>query len=148
MTSVNLLIVLIVGTAVGALTGLGIGGLVSDLYLAMIAGILATIIAGIVRNTIMTRMGVEPELKGIPQLMIIYSAVTIDRQIPLRVIVYSAIASLAGSAAAVQVAAVSEITSSALIGTFAGLFSGILMALLMIAYDMNPPPPGESPPTP
>jgi hypothetical protein len=46
MTSVNLLIVLIVGTVVGAFTGLALGGLVSDLYLAMIAGILATIVAG------------------------------------------------------------------------------------------------------
>ena len=148
MTSVNLLIVLIVGTLVGAFTGLALGGLVSDLYLAMIAGILATIIAGIVRNTIMTRVGVEPDLKGTPLLMIIYSAVAIDRQIPVRVIVYSAIASLAGSTAAVQVCAVSELTSSVLIGTLAGLFSGILMTMLIIVYDMNPRPFGDPPPTP
>ena len=86
MTSVNLLIVLIVGALVGTLTGLALGGLVDDLYLAMIAGILATITAGIVRNTIMTRVVLEPELDGMPlermpqpQLLTIYSAVAVDR---------------------------------------------------------------------
>lgn len=93
MTSMNLIIVLIVGTLVGALTGLAIGNLVNELYLAMIAGILATLIAGVVRNTIMTRVGKESHLSGIPQLMIIYSAFTVDRRIPLRVIIYSAVAS-------------------------------------------------------
>jgi hypothetical protein len=139
MTSVNLMIVLIVGALVGTFTGLALGGVVDNLYLAMIAGILATIIAGIVRNTIMTRVGAEPELEGMPQLMIIYSAAAIDRRIPLRVIAYSAIASLAGSTSAVQVVTQSELTSSVLIGTLAGLFSGMLMAMLMLAYDLPRP---------
>ncbi len=144
MTSVNLIVVLVVGALVGALTGLAIGQLVDNLYLAMIAGILATIIAGIVRNTIMTRVGPEPELEGMPQLgmpqlMIIYSAVAIDRRIPLRMIAYSALASLAGSTSAVQVATQSGVTSSVLIGTLAGLFSGILMAILLLAYDIPRP---------
>src|SRR4029453_9426051 len=98
MTSVNLLIVMIVGALVGTFTGLALGGVVDNLYLAMIAGILATIIAGIVRNTIMTRVGPEPELEGMPlerlpqpQLLSIYSAVAIDRRIPLRVTAYSAL---------------------------------------------------------
>ena len=104
MASVTIIIVLIVGSAVGALTGKVIGGLVSALYLAMIAGVLATIVAGIVRNTILTRIGMEPDTSRIPRLMMIYSAVAIDRQIPVRVIIYSAISSLAGSTAAVQIA--------------------------------------------
>jgi CRP-like cAMP-binding protein len=141
MTSVNLLIVLVVGALVGTFTGLALGGVVDNLYLAMIAGILATIIAGIVRNTIMTHVGPEPELEGtpqlaMPQLMIIYSAVAIDRRIPLRVIAYSALASLAGSTSAVQVATQSGLTSSVLIGALAGLFSGILMAILLLAYEI------------
>ena len=141
MTSVNLLIVLVVGALVGTFTGLALGGVVDNLYLAMIAGILATIIAGIVRNTIMTHVGPEPELEGMPQLgmpqlMIIYSAVAIDRRIPLRVIAYSALASLAGSTSAVQVATQGGLTSSVLIGALAGLFSGILMAILLLAYDI------------
>jgi hypothetical protein len=150
MTSVNLLIVMIVGALVGTFTGLALGGVVDNLYLAMIAGILATIIAGIVRNIIMTRVGTGPELEGMPrppelegmpqpQLMIIYSAVAIDRRIPLRVIAYSALASLAGSTSAVLVATQSGVTSSVLIGTLAGLFSGILMAILLLAYNAPRP---------
>ena len=140
MTSVNLLIVLIVGALVVTFTGLVLGGVVDNLYLAMIAGILATIVAGIVRNTIMTRVTPELELEGMPlerlpqaQLLSIYSA------IPLRMIAYSALASLAGSASAVLVATQSGVTSSALIGTLAGLFSGILMAILLLAYDIPRP---------
>jgi di/tricarboxylate transporter len=75
--------------------------------------------------------------------MIIYSALTVDRRIPLRVIIYSAVASLAGSIAAVQIADQSELTSSVWVGTLAGLFAGILMAMLMLVYDMNPAPPSE-----
>src|SRR6478752_3611818 len=140
MTSVNLLIVLIVGALVGTFTGLVLGGVVDNLYLAMIAGLLATIVAGIVRNTIMTRVSPELELEGMPlerlpqaQLLSIYSA------IPLRMIAYSALASLAGSTSAVLVATQSGVTSSALIGTLAGLFSGILMAILLLAYDIPRP---------
>ena len=55
--------------------------------------------------------------------------------IPTLVIVYSAIASPAGSAAAVEVAHASQYESPVWIGN---LFSSILMALLMIAYYMNP----------
>jgi len=145
MASVNLIIVLIVGSAVGALTGMAIGGAIPALYLAMIAGLLATIVAGIVRNTILTRIGMEPDSSGMSKLIMIYSAVAIDRRIPVRVIIYSAIASLAGSAAAVQIANVSELSSSVLIGTLAGLLAGTLMAMLMMVYDMNPRASGELP---
>ena len=138
MTSVNLLIVLIVGALVGTFTGLAVGGVVNDLYLALIAGFLATIIAGIVRNTIMTRVTPEPELEGMP-LERMPQAVAIDRRIPLRMIAYSALASLAGSTSAVLVATQSGVTSSVLIGTLAGLFSGILMAILLLAYDVPRP---------
>ena len=138
MTSINLIIVLLVGTGVGALTGLAIGGLVDQLYLAITAGFLATIIAGIVRNTIMMRVGPEPELEGMP-LERMPQAVAIDRRIPLRMIAYSALASLAGSTSAVLVATQSGVTSSVLIGTLAGLFSGILMAILLLAYDTPRP---------
>ena len=128
MTSANLLIVLIVGTVVGALTGLGLGSFFDNqLYLAILAGFLGTIIAGIVRNFIMTRgSGVGAD----------------DSRTPLLVIVYAAIASLAGSSAAMEVAQQSEVSASVWIGTLAGLFSAILMALLMITYHTHP---GEAP---
>ena len=129
---------MIVGALVGTFTGLVLGGVVDNLYLAMIAGILATIIAGIVRNTIMTRVTPEPELEGMP-LERMPQAVAIDRRIPLRMIAYSALASLAGSTSAVLVATQSGVTSSVLIGTLAGLFSGILMAILLLAYDTPRP---------
>lgn len=127
MTSANLLIVLIVGTVVGALTGLGLGSFFGNqFYLAILAGFLGTIIGGIARNFIMARgSGAES-----------------DSRTPTLVIVYSAIASLAGSSAAMEVAQQSEVSASVWIGTLAGLFSAILMALLMITYHTNP---GEAP---
>jgi hypothetical protein len=126
VTSANLLVVLIVGTIVGALTGLVVGYQLGGLYLAMLAGFLGTIIAGIARNTLMMwREG---------------SAAT---RTPTLVLVYSAIASLAGSSAAMEVARLSNLpTSPVWIGALAGLFSAILTAMLMITYHTHP---GEAP---
>jgi hypothetical protein len=127
MTSANLLIVLLVGTAVGALVGLGLGGVFANpWYLAIAAGFIATIVGGIARNVIMMRSGGGPD----------------ESRTPTLVIVYSAIASLAGSSAATEVAQQSQVSSPAWIGTLAGLFSAILMAMLMITYHTNP---GEAP---
>ena len=58
------------------------------------------------------------------------------------VLVYSAVASLAGSSAAMEVAQQSGVAAPAWIGTLAGLFSAILMAMLMITYYTNP---GQAP---
>ena len=127
----NWLVVLLIGSVVGAFTGLMLGGLIDNLYLAIIAGILATIIAGTVRHV------------RVPQLVNIYFALDTSHRIPLPVIIYSAIASLAGSAAAVQVATISELTSSSVgIATLAGFFAGTLMAILITVYHMNQPPTG------
>ena len=94
-----------------------------SLYLAIVAGFSATIIGGVVCNTIVTRIaGVGADTSSLPALVILYSS----------------IASLAGSAAAVEVARASHYDLPVWIGTLAGLFSSILMALLMIAYYMNP----------
>jgi len=126
MASANLIIVLLVGTAVGALVGLGLGGIITHpLYLAIIAGLIAIIVAGVVRNTIMTRTSFDPDVSRIPFI----------------VVVYAAIASLAGSAAAVEIDHASGLVSPVWIGTMAGLISAVLMALLMITYHMTPPPP-------
>jgi tellurite resistance protein TehA-like permease len=129
MTSANLLIVLIVGTAVGALTGLGLSGYFNNqLYLAILAGFLGTIIGALARNFIMARRtGVGPD----------------DSRTPLLVIVYAAIASLVSSAAALEIAQQSHLEDSPVwIGTLAGLFAAILMAMLMITYHTHP---GEMP---
>ena len=57
MTSANLLIVVLVGAVVGALVGLALGGALSGFYLAVVAGFLGTIVAGVARNEIMKRSG-------------------------------------------------------------------------------------------
>ena len=128
MTSANLLIVLIVGTVVGALVGLGLGGYFGNqLYLAILAGFLGTIIGGYARNFVMFgRREASAELRT-----------------PGLVIVYAAVASLAASAAALEIARESYLDDSPVwIGTLAGLFAAILMAMLMITYHTHP---GEAP---
>ena len=119
MAAANSLIALVVCSVVGAFTGLVLGGLVGGLFLAMIAGLLATIIAGILRNY------------KLSQLTVIYEALAIERGIPLRLIIYSAIATLVGGIAAVGVTTTSGINWSTLLGALSGLFAGILMLILM-----------------
>ena len=75
MTSANLLIVILVGAVVGALVGLALGGALTGFYLAVVAGFLATVIAGVARNEIMKRAGAGPDDSKIPNLVLIYSAV-------------------------------------------------------------------------
>lgn len=126
MTSASLLIVLFVGTVVGALVGLAVGDAVGALYLAVLAGFLGAIIAAVVRNFIMVRgPGIGPD----------------DSHTPVLVIVYAAVASLAGSAAAKEVSDFNAL-SAVWLGTLAGLFSAILLAMLMITYHTAP---GEPP---
>ena len=128
MTSANLLIVLIVGIVIGALVGLGLNGYFGNqLYLAILAGFLGTIVGGFARNYIMTRR----------------TGTSDEARTPLLVLVFAAIASLAGSSAALEVAQQSHLENSSVwIGTLAGLFSAILMAMLMIVYHTHP---GEVP---
>jgi hypothetical protein len=122
MTSANLLIVILVGAVVGALVGLALGGTLTGFYLAVVAGFLATVIAGVARNEIMKRAGAGPD----------------DSKIPNLVLVYSAVASLGGSSLADEIVRIGGIDSPVWLGTLAGLFSCILLAMLMITYYMNP----------
>ena len=72
------------------------------------AGFLATIIAGVVRNTVMTRV----------------STAALDiSSVPTLVIFYAAIATLAGSAAAVEVAHASQLDSPRRFGSALSLAS-------------------------
>jgi hypothetical protein len=123
MTSAKLLIVILVGLAVGAITGLALNGAVGGLYLAVVAGFLATVIGSAIRNTIMVR-----------------GSRANDAPIPIVVIAFSLVASIAGSSVALEVAQHSheQMSTSVWIGALAGLFSSILMAMLMIVYHMNP----------
>jgi hypothetical protein len=128
MTSASLLIVLVVGTAVGALTGLAVGSSLGALSVAILAGFLGTTIGAVVRNFILARgAGVGPD----------------DSRTPLLVIIYAVIASLAASAAAVELAQRSDLGDSRIwVGTLAGLIAAILMSMLMITYHTKP---GEAP---
>jgi hypothetical protein len=125
MTSASLLIVLIVGTAVGALTGLAAGGFsLGALTVALLAGFLGTTIGAMVRNFILARgAGVGPD----------------DSRTPLLVVIYAVIASLAASAAAVELAQRSDLGDSRIwVGTLSGLIAAILMSMLLSTYHTKP----------
>jgi uncharacterized membrane protein YeiH len=127
MTSASLLIVLFVGTVVGALTGLVVGGAFGADSLAILAGFLGAVAGVVVRNLIIAKgAGVGPD----------------DSKTPVLVAVYAIIASLAGSLAAKETLDVSELTAPVGVGALAGLFSAVLLAMLMITYHTNP---GEPP---
>ncbi|CAN1721854.1 conserved membrane protein of unknown function [Hyphomicrobium sp. 1Nfss2.1] len=123
-TSASLIVMLLVAAAVGAIVGRLIGYSTNPAVLAMVAGFVATIAAVVVRNKLLNRVaGVGPD----------------DFRIPMVVVVYSAIASIAGSLAG------KELLDQAggnfapeWVGTVAGLGSAILMSFLMITYYMNP----------
>jgi hypothetical protein len=120
VTSANLLLVILIGTVVGAVVGLGLGGIISNpLWLGIVSGFLATITAAVVRDLLVRRGLLGPKGATLPGL-------------------YAAIASIAGSAGAVEIDQASGFSSPAWIGALAGLFSAILMALLMITYHMVP----------
>jgi uncharacterized membrane protein YfcA len=123
MTSASLLIVLFVGTVVGAVTGLVVGASFHSDYLAILAGFLGALCAVIVRNFVIAKgVGVGPD----------------DSKTPVLVVVYAIIASLAGSLAAKEVLDFSELTAPVGLGALAGLFSACLLALLMITYHTHP----------
>jgi hypothetical protein len=125
MTSASLLIVLLVGTAVGALTGLAAGSFsLGALTVALLAGFLGTTIGAAVRNFILARgAGVGPD----------------DSRTPLLVVIYAVIASLAASAAAVELAQRSDLGDSRIwVGTLSGLIAAILMSMLLITYHTKP----------
>jgi len=127
MTSASLLIVLFVGTVVGAITGLVVGGGFNLDVLAILAGFLGAIAGVIIRNLIIAKgAGVGPD----------------HSKTPVLVAVYAIIASLAGSLAAKELLDVSELTAPVGVGALAGLFSSVLLAMLMITYHTNP---GEPP---
>jgi hypothetical protein len=128
MTSASVLIVLLVGTAVGAVTGLAVGTALGSLSLAVLAGFLGIIVGVVVRNFVLARgAGVGPD----------------DSRTPLVVIVFGLVASLGASSAALELAKRSDLAGSPVwIGTLAGLFAAILMAMLMVTYHTMP---GETP---
>jgi hypothetical protein len=120
VTTVSLLVVILVGTAVGAVIGLLLrGSIAHGVVLAVIAGLAATLVATLARNFLVSRkIGVGPD----------------DVAVPTVILIYGLIASIAGSLAGLELARLLHEPFPVWTGALAGLFSSILMALLMIAY--------------
>ena len=124
VTTASLLVVLAVSIAMGALVGLALGGRVEAGILAMASGFVGTVVAGIVRNTLLVRAWGDYGVQ--------------DAGTPVGVIVYAALASFAGSLAADRIMLFAGAVPGVVLGAFAGLLSAILMGLLMLAYRMTP----------
>jgi len=130
VTSASLIIVILVAAAVGAV----VGGLldqagVDRTLLAIIAGFVATIAAGIVRHVMIRKVwGAGPDVTRIPSVLIVFVLVS----------------SLAGSLAGHEILDdYHEFYSGIWVGTLAGLLSSLIMSMLMITYYMNPSPRGR-----
>ena len=122
--SASLIVIILVAAIVGAAVGGLIGPNIEPAALAVISGFVATVSAVVVRNQLLNRLsGAGPD----------------SAKIPIVVAVFAMIASLAGSLAAKELLDRTMGDYSTLwLGTLAGLFSAILMSLLLITYLMNP----------
>ena len=130
MTTASVLIVMIVATVVGGIIGMVLGGSVNVFVLAITAGFLGVIASAIVRNYILVRVAQSgPDDSGIPAIIVVFSLV----------------ASVAGSLAAEELSDEILQFPPALLGAFAGLLSSVLMVMLMVTYHMNPDKPGNRP---
>lgn len=122
--SMSIIILVLIATAIGALVGLALDGtLPGTRSLAVAAGFIAVVIASIARY----------------KLVFLGAGAGVDeRKVPMVLLVNAAIASIAGSLAAHDLAGIiADPPSSVIIGTFAGLLSAVLMAMLMITYHTN-----------
>ena len=124
VVSTSILVLVLIAAAVGALSALVLGELLSigSRLLAIISGLIAVLAASFARY----------------KLVFVGAGRGADEsRIPTVLIVNAAIASVAGSLAAHDLAALSGLTSAGILGALAGLLSAILMALLMITYYWN-----------
>lgn len=128
-TSASLIIVILIGAAVGAATGGFLEGVVvNKAWLAIISGFVATVIAGIIRNALIHGVsGAGPDASKVPGV----------------VLTFAIIASLAGSLAAHEILddypdIYEGATSGIWLGTVSGIFSCIIMAMMMITFYLHP----------
>jgi hypothetical protein len=122
-----MMIVILVAAAVGA----AVGGILDQTgmdrtLLAIIAGFVATVAAGIARHVL---------------IRVVWGAGPDVTKIPMVVIVFVLVSSLAGSLAGHEIIDdYQEFYSGIWIGVLAGLLSSLIMSMLMITYYMNPRP--------
>jgi hypothetical protein len=124
VTEASLLVVFLVSTAIGALSGLLLSGSLNPVVLAIVAGFLGTVTAGIARNTLLIHAW---GLAGVE-----------DVGTPIIVIIYAAVASLAASLAAHYITLLGDVAWPTLIGTLAGALSSVLFGLLIVTYRLEP----------
>jgi hypothetical protein len=128
--SASLIILIIVAAVIGALIAVILESTgLSSRAIAVISGFTATIVASVARYKILfLGAGRGPD----------------DSRIPSLVVIYAAIASVAGSLAAHDLYRyMHEDVGIAFLGALAGLLSAILMAMLMITYHTNSQPLGR-----
>jgi len=126
VVSASLVVVTVVAVVIGALVGLLLGEFLppGSRFIAIPAGFIATIVAGIARYKL-AALGARID----------------GARVPVVLLVNAAIASIAGSLAAHDLMGfVGAQISPGLLGALAGLLSAILTALLMITYHTNPNP--------
>lgn len=123
--SASIIVLALVATAIGTVVGLMLDGIIPGTRaLAIAAGLIATLIASVARYKVVY-LGAG---KGAD-----------EARIPTVILVNAAIASVAGSLAAHDLALyVSSPPPSVLMGALAGLLSAVLMAMLMVTYHRNP----------
>jgi hypothetical protein len=127
VTSASLIVVILIGAAVGAVVGGMLGTTeLSPPLIAVISGFVATVVAVIARNKLLYRLsGAGPD----------------DTRMPALVGVFAIIASIAGSLAAKEILDdAGGAFTGVWLGTVAGISSAVLMSLLMITYHMYPEP--------
>lgn len=124
ITFVSLLVVIVVGTVVGALSGMVFGNSMNpNALLAVLSGLSGTLAGAVTRNTLV-ELGI-----GVGEF---------EEALPVSVLLFAIIASFAGSLAGYEFATFIREPLPFWIGAFAGLFSSILTSLLVIAYHMSP----------
>jgi hypothetical protein len=124
LTTASLLVVFLVSTGVGAFAGLALGGTLTPVLLAIVAGFAGTVVAGIARNTLLVRAW------GVAGIR--------DVGTPIVVVVYAAVASLAGSLSAYHLAEYAAVISPVFIGALAGALASALFGLLIVTYRITP----------
>jgi hypothetical protein len=125
VASASFIIIALVGTAVGALLGLFLEGIIiNQTHLGVIVGFLATIIALLVRYKLVFRLaGAGPDSSKVPWIVLISAAV----------------ASLIGGLAGHDLAEMAGTPTAVFIGTMSGLLSAVLTGLLLVTYHATPP---------
>ena len=123
MASASLLIIIIVSTTIAAVVGVTLEHTLSGLALTISAGFCGVIAAAFVRNLIFAQF-TRPGRRS--------------SAIPGAIVVFSAVASLAGSMTAQEITKeIVELRPSLVCG-LAGLISSALMGMLVAAHHLSP----------